>query len=72
MEIFQGLKCVVVDEHETSEWLKIRSGVKQGCSLSGFLFLLVIDWIIRRTAEDKVRGICWNFNTFLENLDFAE
>jgi len=69
MEIFQDLKCAVVDERE---WFKIRVDVKEGCILSGFLFLLVLGWIIRRTAEDEVTIRCWNFSTFLENLDFYE
>ncbi|CAG2243882.1 unnamed protein product [Mytilus edulis] len=31
-----------------------------------------IDWIMRKTTADKARGIRWNFNTVLEDLDFAD
>ena len=71
-EIYKGFKCSVIDQGETSEWFEIKSGVKQGCVMSGFLFLLVIDWIMRKTTADKARGIRWNFNTVLEDLDFAD
>ena len=41
--IYQGFGWAVVDGSETSEWFKIKSGVKQGCLMSGFLFLLGLD-----------------------------
>lgn len=72
--ITEVYKCVVTDETRTSEWFEIRSGVKQECFMSGFLSLLVINWIMRlwRASADKVRGIHWKFNNFLEDLDFAD
>ena len=41
--IYQGFGWAVVDGSETSEWFKIKSEVKQGCVMSGFLFLLGLD-----------------------------
>ena len=29
------------------------SGVKQGCVMSDFLFLIVIDWVMKGTVENK-------------------
>lgn len=40
--LYQDSGCV----GHTSEWFKVETGVKQGCMMSGFLFLLVIDWIM--------------------------
>ena len=40
--------------------------------LSPFLFLLVIDWIMRQTTEKHRDGIQWTLPTRLENLDFAD
>ena len=37
-------KCVVIDGVVNSDWFTVKAGVKQGCVISGFLFLLVIDW----------------------------
>ena len=40
--------------------------------MSGFLFLLVIDWIIIKVTADNDTGIGWNFTSMLEDLDFAD
>ena len=71
-DIYESFKCAVIDGSETSDWFKIKSGVKQGCVMSGFLFLLALDWIMRKVTADKRRGIQWNFTTVLEDLDFAD
>ena len=38
--------------------------------MSGFLFVLVIDWIMQKTTRKK-RGIHWGLDT-MEDLDFAD
>ena len=40
--------------------------------MSGFLFLLIIDWIMRRVTTGQRMGLRWNFTTTLEDLDFAD
>ena len=40
--------------------------------MSGFLFPLVIDWVMRRTIEGRRTGIRWQFVNKLEDLDFAD
>ena len=40
--------------------------------MSGFLFLLALDWNMRKVTADKRRGIRWKFTTVLEDLDFAD
>ena len=44
--------------------------VKLDSCMSGFLFLLVVDWIMRQTTKHGNTGIRWKFNNFL--LDFAD
>ena len=39
--------------------------------MSGFLFLLAMDWIMKTTAV-KSREIGWNLTTVLEDLDFED
>ena len=40
--------------------------------MSGFLFLLAIDWVMSRTTEGRRTGIRWKFTSILEDLDFAD
>ena len=40
--------------------------------MSGFLFLIVMDWIMRRAVENGENGIRWRFTTKLDDLDFAD
>ena len=41
MDLYDGFECAVVEEDATSEWFELTTGVKQGCTMSGFLFLLI-------------------------------
>ncbi|KAL9955961.1 hypothetical protein ACROYT_G037368 [Oculina patagonica] len=40
--------------------------------MSGFLFLLVIDWVMRRAVVHAGTGITWKMTTMLEDLDVAD
>lgn len=59
----------MIDIRERSDWFEIKTGVKQGCNMSGFLFLVALDWVMRKTAEDGERGIRWNFTSKLDDFD---
>lgn len=69
---YDGAKVAVINGERTSEWFEVKSGVKQGCVMSGFLFLLVIDWIMSRTVEGGNAGIKWRMMRQLEDLDYAD
>ena len=62
----------MLDEGIESEWYKVKTGVKQGDVISGFIFLLVVGWIVRRTTENGNTGIRWKFMSKLVDLDFAD
>ena len=47
--LYDDFQCAVVDGQDTTEWFKIKTGVKQGCNMSDLLFLLVVDWVMRNT-----------------------
>ena len=70
--MYEQSKCVVVDGSGSYDWLDVRTGVKQGCCMSGFLFLLVIDWAMRKTVEGRQTGIRRQFMNKLGDLDFAD
>ena len=61
--MYRNSKCAVIDGIETSQWFDVKSGVKQGCVMSGLLFLKVMDWIMTKTLENDNNGIRWNFTT---------
>ena len=67
---------IPVPEHQSVVRLKGRRMDKgsghQGCLLSPFLFLLVIDWIIKTTTTGRNNGIQWTLWTQLDDLDFAD
>ena len=70
--LYDDFQCAVVDGQDTTEWFKIKTGVKQGCNMSDLLFLLVVDWVIRNTLQEGNTCIRWKFTTKLEDLDFAD
>ena len=59
---YQGIECTVFDGSETSAWFKIKSGVKQGCVMSGFLFLLVLDMIGPRGSRQEKKNTVEFYN----------
>ena len=70
--IYQDMGCRVVHAGQTSEKFQVKTGVRQGCLLSPFLFLLFIDWIMRETKRGKNIGIQWTLFEQLDDLHFAD
>ena len=70
--LYEDSECAVLDEGKESEWFKVKTGVKQGDVMSGFIFLIVVDWIMRNITAGNKTGIRWNFTSKLEDLDFAD
>ena len=70
--LYDYFECAIVDGEDTTDWFKVKTWVKQGCSMLGLLFLLALDWVMRRTQREGTTGIRWKFVTKLEDLDFAD
>ena len=62
----------VVYGRPLSEKFEVITEVRQGCLLSPFLFLLVIDWIMKTTTKGRKHGIQWGPWIQLDDLDFAD
>ena len=44
----QSSSCVT-EGGRYSSWFEVKSGVRQGCVMSGFIFVLIMDWVMRHT-----------------------
>ena len=66
------MSCRIAHAGQLSECFEVKTGVRQGCLLSPFLFLLVIDWIMKITTTGMNSGILWTLWTQLDDLDFAD
>ena len=51
--MYVGFECEIV---VTSDWFMIKFGVKQGCVMSVFLFLLCLDWVMRKAQQTREEG----------------
>ena len=68
--MYTGGAGSVMFKGKLSPPFEIKTGVKQGCLLSPFLFLLVIDWIMK--SCDPKDGIQWTLTEQLNDLDYAD
>jgi Reverse transcriptase (RNA-dependent DNA polymerase) len=70
-KLYDGSRCAVTVDRQLEDWFQIVTGVRQGCILSPLLFLLVMDWTLRRSADDFKCRIQWIDGGRLTDLDFA-
>lgn len=69
---YDGTTCQVVHDGDLSKKFEIKTGVRQGCILSPFLFLLAVDWIMKTSTKGRKNGIQWTLWQQLDDLDFAD
>ncbi|CAH8624379.1 unnamed protein product [Schistosoma haematobium] len=69
---YDGLQCKVVHGGQLTDAFQVRTGVRQGCLLSPFLFLLVVDWIMKTSTSEGKHGIQWTAQNQLDDFDFAD
>ena len=65
------MNCKVVHAGKLSDSFAVKTGVKQGCLISPFLFLLAIDWTMKETTDKQQTSIQWNLQKQLD-LYFAD
>lgn len=70
--MYQDFSGWVICMGKLSDTFTITTGVRQGCLLSPLIFLIAIDWIMRRTTENQWTGIQWTLFNQLKDLDFAD
>ncbi|VDO62065.1 unnamed protein product [Schistosoma margrebowiei] len=69
---YDGLQCKVVHGGQLTDAFQVRTGVRQDCLLSPFLFLLVVNWIMRTSTSEGKRGIQWTVQNQLDDLNFSD
>ena len=69
--MYNGFTGHVIFNGHVSEGFQIGTGVRQGCLLSPLLFLIAIDWTMKRSTEHHCTGFQWNLFSQIEDLDFA-
>ena len=50
----------------------VNSGVRQGCVMSVFLFIMPIDWLMKTVTEQKQTSIRWSLFSVLEDFEFVD
>ncbi|RTG88635.1 uncharacterized protein DC041_0001072 [Schistosoma bovis] len=68
---YDGLQCIVVHGGQLADASQVGTEVRQGCLLSPFLFLLVVNWIMKTSTSEGEHGIQWTAQNQLDDLDFA-
>ena len=67
--LYEGFTCAVIAEGEITERFPVVTSVKQGCCMSGFLFLIVMDCMMRKTVVGQRTGIRWDSTMLLTDTD---
>ncbi|KAK4296122.1 hypothetical protein Pmani_031359 [Petrolisthes manimaculis] len=71
-DLHEGTFCKVMVDGSLSDAFEVKSGVIQGGILSPLLFIMVIDYVMRKVAEETNAGIVWKDERKLVDLDYAD
>ena len=69
--LYRNTRCCAKTANGVTEMFDILTGVRQGCILSPFVFLIIIDFIMRKTTHDQDYGIQLGPQK-LTDLDFTD
>ena len=69
--LYSDSKSQVICNTALTDTFSVSTGVKQGCNLSPFLFILGIDWVLKQVTSGG-RGIRRTLTIVLEDLDYAD
>ena len=53
----ENSKCAVKVNNSLTDWYNIKTGVSQGCILSPLFYGITIDWVMKRSMENKTTRI---------------
>ena len=70
--LYADQKATVRTGHETTDWLQIGKGVRQGCILSPCLFNLYAEYIMRNAGLDEAQDGINIARKNINNLRYAD
>ena len=69
---YADYKCAVKSHGAELKWFDVKTGVRQGCVISPFLFIIAVDYLMKKIQNDYTLGLRWNFTTRLNYLAYAD
>ncbi|VDP11066.1 unnamed protein product [Schistosoma margrebowiei] len=66
---YDGLNCEIVHRGQLTKPFEVKTGVRQSFLFSPFLFLLVIDWIMKTSTFEEKHGIQWTSRMQLDDTN---
>ncbi|VDP56638.1 unnamed protein product [Schistosoma curassoni] len=70
--LYDGLHCKVMNERQLTDVFQVKTGVREGCLLSSFFFLLVVNWTMKTSTSEREHGIQWTTRNQLEDSNFTD
>ena len=67
-----GQEVTVRTGHGTKDWFQIGKGVRQGCTLSPYLFNFYAEYIMRNTGLDEAQAGIKIVRRNINNLKYAD
>ena len=71
-DLYAGQEATGRTRHETTDWLQIRKGVRQGCILSPCLFNLYAEYIMQNAGLDEAQARIKIAGRNINNLRYAD
>ena len=72
LNMHDGTSCRVMVDGCLTEPFEVKSGVLQGGILSPLLFVLVIDYVMKKVKAETDAGVFWGEHEKLLDLDYAD
>uniref|UniRef100_A0A914VG25 Reverse transcriptase domain-containing protein n=1 Tax=Plectus sambesii TaxID=2011161 RepID=A0A914VG25_9BILA len=69
--VYRGSTCCIQTNDGLTDLFGVETGVRQGCILSPFLFLIALDFVMRRALDQQHAGIPFGQRQLVD-LDFAD
>lgn len=49
--MYEDSCCNVIDNGKMSDWFDVKTGIPRDCIMSGFLFIVAVDWLMTNTLR---------------------